>query len=118
MFPFLRLLLLSVIVATASAADSIRNELLTVTIDQGRYTIQASVGGAPFASGALHHRGVIATAPRHDGVFGDGQELTVTSADGSGESFQVFPRLPFVLIQDTLVNAGAQAAIVNKVVLA
>ena len=101
----------------AHAAKSLRDDMVTVTVDQGRYAIQAQGEAAPFASGALRYQGAIKVGPVKDGVFGEGQELTVAAADGAGESFQVFPGLPFILHRSILVNTGTVATVVNKVPL-
>lgn len=101
----------------ALAAETIRGEVVSVTIDQGRYAIQARGQAAPFATGALRCQGAVKVMPVDDAVFGKGQAISVTAADGSAESFQVFAQMPFVLYQATLVNTGAAAAVVNKVPL-
>lgn len=99
------------------AAETLRNGMLTVTVDQGRYTIQAKGQTVPFASGGLHHQGAVKVVPVKDSIFGAGQSIRVTAADGAGESFQIFPSLPFVLHHSILVNTGAVAAVLNKVPL-
>ena len=101
----------------SQTAATIRNDVVTMTVDHGRYTIQARGEAAPFASGALRHLGVVKVALVQDDSFGKGQEINVTAADGAGESFQVFPGLPFVLHRSILVNTGSTAAILNKVPL-
>jgi hypothetical protein len=102
---------------SAHAAETIRNKRLILTVDQGRFAIQAPGQSAPFASGALHHHGAIEVSPVTDAVFGKGQAITVTAASGAGESLQIFPGLPFVLYQSTLVNTTAAATTLNKVPL-
>ena len=95
----------------------IRNELVSVIVTQGRYAIQAQAQAAPFAAGALRCQGAVKVTPVEDPVFGNGQAIAVTAADGSGENFKVFARLPFVLHQSTLVNTGTAAVVLNKVPL-
>jgi len=101
----------------AQMAASLRGDMVTVTVDQGRYAIQAQGEAAPFASGALRYQGAVKVGPVKDGVFGEGRELTIAAAAGAGESFQVFPGLPFVFHRCILVNTGAVATVVNKVPL-
>jgi alpha-L-fucosidase len=98
-------------------SQTIRNDLVAVTVDHGRYTIQAEGQAAPFASGALRHQGVVKVVSVKDDVFGQGKSINVTAANGAGESFQVFPGLPFVLHHSILVNTGTAATVLNKVPL-
>jgi hypothetical protein len=104
-------------VLNAQTAKSVRGDTVTVTVDQGRYAIQARGQAAPFASGALRYQGAVRAGPVRDSVFGQGQEISVAAANGAGESFQVFPGLPFVLHRSILVNTGAVAMVLNKVPL-
>ncbi len=116
--PFMyRFLPLALVAATLPAADTIRTDLLSVTLDQGRYVVQAQGQPAPFASGMLLHQGAIKIAAVDDAVFGAGQAIAVIAKDGSGESLQLFPALPFVLHRCTLVNDGSAATVLNKVPL-
>lgn len=101
----------------AHAAHTLGNDLVTVTVAQGRYAMQARGQTAPFACGALRHQGAVQVVRVNDAAFGAGQAMAVTAADGAGESFQVFPGLPFVLHQSLLVNTGTTAAVLNKVPL-
>ena len=101
----------------ARAAETIHTDLIQVTVDQGRYTIQAQGQAAPFASGSLRHPGAVKVAGVQDATFGEGQALTVNATDGAGESFQVFRGLPFVVHRSIIVNPGAVAAVLNKVPL-
>jgi hypothetical protein len=78
-------------------AETIRNDLISVTIDQGRYAMQAQGRDTPFASGALRYEGAVKVVAVKDAVFGAGRAIKVTAANGSGESFEIFPGLPFVL---------------------
>jgi len=99
------------------AAETINGELVSATVDQGRYAIQATGQKLPFATGTLRCRGAVRVTSVSDAVFGKGQALTIDGSDGARESFQVFFRLPFVLCQSTLVNAGPEVAVLNKVPL-
>ena len=101
----------------ASAAEILRGERVTVTVDQGRYTIQAHGQPTPFASGTLRNEGAIRLVAVKDAVFGSGQAITVTAKNGAGESLRVFPGLPFVLYQSIIVNPGAATTVFNKVPL-
>ena len=115
--PILRLLAFTLLSQALPAAEIIRGELVTVSVDQGRYSIQAKGQGAPFASGALRYQGAIKVGPVVDDTFGTGQAITVTAANGAGESLMVFPGLPFVCHRSTLVNPGNSATVLNKVPL-
>ncbi len=99
------------------AAETISTELVSVTVDQGRYAIQARGQKTPFATGVLHCQGVPQAMSISDAAFGQGQALAIAGPDGARETFQVFPRLPFVLHQRMLVNPGAAAIVLNKVPL-
>ena len=105
------------LLSSAQAAQTISSDQVTVTVDQGRYTIQAQGRTAPFASGVLRSQGALRVGPVQDPTFGAGQAITVTAANGAGEALQVFPGLPFALHQSTLVNAGTVATVLNKVPL-
>jgi hypothetical protein len=98
-------------------AETIRNDLISVTIDQGRYAMQAQGRDTPFASGALRYEGAVKVVAVKDAVFGAGRAIKVTAANGSGESFEIFPGLPFVLLRSILVNDGTVATVLNKVPL-
>ncbi|MCX7424644.1 MAG: hypothetical protein NTW96_03300 [Planctomycetia bacterium] len=80
-----------------------------MTVDQGRFAIQARGRAVPFATGVLRCQGAVKVAPIDDAVFGKGQAIAVTGSHGGGETFQVFAGLPFVLYEVTLVNSGATA---------
>jgi len=101
----------------AQTAGSLHGDMVTVTVDEGRYTIQAQGKAAPFASGALRYQGSVKVVPVKDDAFGEGQMIAVAAANGAGESFQVFPGLPFVLHRSILVNTGTVATVLNKVPL-
>ncbi len=103
--------------ATLAQAETIGNDLIRVTVQQGRYAIEAQGQSVPFASGALRLQGTMDVARLHDSVFGEGQAISVTAADGAGESFQIFPGLPFVLHRARLVNTRTAATVLNKVPL-
>src|ERR1700733_12335324 len=57
---------------TDAQAQTIRNDLISVTVNQGRYAIQAQGQAAPFASGSLRHQGVVKAGAVKDSVFGEG----------------------------------------------
>jgi hypothetical protein len=103
--------------ATNAHAETIRNDLLSVTVDRGSYSIQAQGHSTPFASGALSDQGAVQVVPVKDAVFGMGRAINITAANGAGESFQIFAGLPFVLHHCILVNKGAAATVLNKVPL-
>ena len=101
------------------AAETIQNDLLTVTWDDGRYAVQAKGQAAPFATGVSLNGpgGQAKVAAVSDPDFGAGQALQVAYADGRREVWQVFPKLPFVLCGATLVNTGSVEKVFNKVPL-
>ena len=112
--PIIRLLTVCLTTCVVAKAETIRSDLVTVTIDHGRYAFHATGKAEPFASGALRNKGQLRVVPLTDATFGKGQAITVMAADG-GESFAVFPGLPFVVYQATLINPGPDATVLNKV---
>jgi len=110
-------LLIMLAFVTNVQAETIRNDLISVTVDQGRYTIQAEGQPMPFASGALGYQGAVKVAPVKDAVFGEGRAINVIASKGAGETFQVFPGLPFVLHQAILMNTENVVTVLNKVPL-
>ncbi len=100
-----------------NAAETIRNELLAVTVDQGRFAIQVQGQPTAFASGALRCQGTVIVAAVNDAIFGKGQVITVNGSDGASETIQVFPGLPFVQFYATLANRGTGPMVLNKVPL-
>ena len=107
--------LISLALLTSARANTIRSDLIRLTVDGGRYVIQAPGQGAPFASGTLGNQGVVKNRSVRDDVFGKGQAINVTAANGAVESFQIFPGLPFVLHRSILVNTGTAPTVLNKV---
>ena len=103
--------------ATNAQAQTIRNDRISVTVDQGRYAIQVFGEPTPFASGALRYQGAVKVVSVKDAVFGKGRAINVTAANGAGESFQIFFGLPFVLHHSILVNTVTVATVLNKVPL-
>jgi hypothetical protein len=99
---------------TSARADTIRSDQISVTVDGGRYAIQAQGQATPFAEGALHYDGAMKIASVKDDDFGEGRSIIVTAASGASESFQVFPGLPFVLHQLVFANSGTEAIVLNK----
>jgi len=119
--PIIRLFAVCLTTSVVANAVTIRGDLVTVTIDHGRYAFQAAGQAEPFASGALRNGGQLRVIPRTDPTFGKGQAINVMAADG-GEEFAVFPGLPFV-VYDAVVNPasytnpGTGATVLNKVPL-
>jgi hypothetical protein len=113
----LSVVLLTLAFLTNARAQTIRSDLISVTVDQGRYAIQAQGKATPVASGALNYEGAVKVVPVKHPVFGKGRAINVTAADGAGESFEIFPGLPFVLHHCILVNTGTVATVLNKVPL-
>ncbi len=100
-----------------NAAETIRNELLIVTVDQGHFAIQVQGQAAPFASGDLHCQGTASVAAVDDAIFGRGQAITVKGSGGASETIRVFSGLPFVQFCAMLANPGTEEAVLNKVPL-
>jgi hypothetical protein len=107
-----------VAVAALPAAETIRNDQITVTCDQGRYAVQFKGQDKPFATGRLRLTGgTVKVVAVKDPDFGQGQAIESSAPDGSCEALQIFPGLPFVLFTATLANAGNEAVVLNKVPL-
>jgi hypothetical protein len=54
--------------------------------------------------------------PATDAVFGRGREIAVTQTDGSTVSFELYDRLPFVLVRKDLHNGGTNMTDFQKLV--
>ncbi len=54
-------------------------------------------------------------APVQDKIFGAGQAIEFQNSDGGSWQFQVFPKLPFVLLVRSLHNSGPRERIENRV---
>ncbi len=100
-------------------AETISNGRLSVTWDNGRYTMQAVGQGNAFASGTnlIAGPGKAKAGAISDPDFGAGQEIVISYEDGSSEEFQIFDQLSFVLCKATLTNQGAETKILNRVPL-
>ncbi len=119
-FPILVLAFaLAAITEHSFSAETIQNNLLRVTWDQGRFALHAQGQAQPFATGVTVHGGdgIARVSAANDPDFGAGQTLEIAGADGSREVFQLFANIPFVLCHATLVNSGGAALVLNKVTL-
>jgi hypothetical protein len=96
---------------TAGAATlSIESKTLRVQFDES----SASFSVAQKASSSVFLRGGkldgvavgVRTGRTRDKVFGAGQSITVTRADGSAASLELFPDLPFLLVRGTSTTAA------------
>lgn len=101
-----------------SAAESIHNERFVVVCDQGRYAVSYQGQAKPFATVPMRMRGAAVKATVvSDADFGQGMAIAATATDGSGETVQIFPKLPFVLFSATIANTAKEAVVLNKVPL-
>jgi hypothetical protein len=110
----LSVLLLPLAYLMNAQGESIRSDLICVSVEGGRYAIQAQGQADPFATGELGYQGVINVVAVKDDVFGSGQAINVTAANGAVDSFEVFPGLPFVLCRSIFVNPRSEAVVLNK----
>lgn len=94
----------------AGTPGEIGNEFVAVRAADGTFTIADRVSGKVFVrDGKLD--GVSPNAPvreeaASDTVFGSGRRLALTRDDGGEARLEVFPGLPFVLVRQTVKNAG------------
>src|SRR5687767_2624851 len=97
----------------------IRNKGLEVKLDPatGRISLSAVAPGRTFAREVKLRRegGRPAVVRARDGVFGDGQAIEVTHADGERESVLLCDKVPFVLFRSTLRNGTGAPLTLNKV---
>ena len=106
---------------SASAAEFVaQNETLRVTYDDAADTFSVAEKGSGksfLSNGRLD--GVVAKAslgPASDGVFGDGQKISVIQADGAIASLELYKGLPFVLVRKELKNTGEEMTDLQRVV--
>jgi len=96
---------------TAGAATlSIENKTLRVQFDESSasFSVAQKASSSVFLkAGKLDGVAVgIRTGRTRDKVFGAGQSITVTHADGSAASLELFPDLPFLLVRGTSTTAA------------
>jgi hypothetical protein len=95
---------------------TIHNSQLTVTCDHGQYAIQFHGQARPFATGHMRiEDGTMKVVTVKDTDFGEGQAIEISASDGSSETLEVFPGLPFVLYGATLANPTKESVVLNKV---
>src|SRR4051812_48521849 len=92
----------------------IQNNTLRVSYDEGSgmFTLSHISGDSFVVHGTI--TGVAGTAKKTavtDKTFGGGQAITVTGADGTEGTVQIFPHLPFALLRRTLKNEGDAAQV-------
>jgi len=113
--------ILSALGLTASAATlTIQNKSLSAAYDDtsGSFSVTEKASGSDFlkdgkldgGAGAAKTRGV------HDPVFGSGQSILVSQADGNAMSLEIYPDLPFLLIRGTRHNPGREILDLARVV--
>src|SRR6266404_9725879 len=105
--------------ALASAQElSIHNQQLHVRYDPAAnsFSVATSASAKPFiVDGALRDRGGSAkTAAASDPIFGNGQMIDVSYANGSSDRILLFPKLPFVLFRSTLHNRTTAVEVTSK----
>jgi hypothetical protein len=101
---------------------TVHNTILRASYDEaaGTFALTNLATGHPFAvNGTLAGvTGPARTEAVTDRVFGSGQAIVVTSAQGGVGRIMVFPHLPFALLRLTLKNSGPQAETLNSVPVA
>ena len=113
--PFVCLL---VVFCNVTAAEAIHNDRFLVVCDQGRYALSVQGQDKPFAYIPIRVTGAqVATSIVNDADFGRGLAIENTAADGSADSIQIFPGLPFVLYNAVITNPEKTPVVVNKVPL-
>ena len=119
---FITLAILTTLAAATGRAGepvTIENETLTVTVDAARpsFTVRSKTTGKTFVSGGSLSGGggQAGAAVFDDPIFGQGRQITVAYPGGNRDWVRLFPRLPFVLLRNSLHNGTAEAAIVRQV---
>lgn len=113
----LTLFLLTLLACAAMGAqdsETVHNQTISLTIDDGHYWIKASGHSTAFAYGNLRFNNPMTIGPVRDDVFGEGKEFTILGQNGPLESFRIFPGVPFVLYHQTIHNTSSTEMIVNK----
>src|SRR5262245_58027180 len=101
---------------------TIENQFVSASWNEGSHqlTLSRRTSGAAFARSEI--RLADHAVARLDNIanarFGAGQVITILSPDGITYRVQVYPDLPFVLIDGKLVNSGATADKKNRVAFA
>ena len=113
-------LCLSVPVLALAAEFTAENDTLRVKYNDGTHAFSVSdltTGETFLRDGMLDGGGIKAvTQPAADGVFGNGQKLVVTQADGSVVVLALYQKLPFLLITKEVKNGGPTELDVQKAV--
>ena len=98
---------------------ALQNAALEVKFDpaSGRFSLTAKSSQWVFVKeGQLTAGGGTArVAAVADKIFGAGQAIEVTRADGGSDSITLFPALPFALFRSVLHNGGAEPIVTNHV---
>jgi hypothetical protein len=99
----------------------IQNDALRVSLDPaaGRFSVQAIPDGKPFVVDAAFAgtSGAVKIAAVNHEVFGAGQEIEITYANGNRDHLALFPHLPFALLRSTLHNGTPEATVTANVPL-
>ncbi len=98
----------------------IENQNLSVTWDASNSTFSLtakSAGGPRFVQAGRFAApgGSAEVLPVADSIFGRGQTIRITHEDGSENTIQLFPALPFALFHSSLRNSGSEALVTNHV---
>ncbi len=109
--PIVWLAVATAISAVASAATlTIESSRLAVSYDDaaGAFSVAERPSGKIFLkAGALEGAAAkAAVKPVRDAVFGKGERIVVSLADGGENSLELYPNLPFVLVRGTRHNGG------------
>jgi hypothetical protein len=97
---------------------TIQNQGLQVTFDDSNqeFTVATMPDAKVFISGGkLALSGTAMVGTEMDKKYGKGDAITITDAKGTIARLILFPKLPFLVIRETLKNAGSQEQILNKV---
>jgi hypothetical protein len=97
---------------------TIQNQQLQVSFDDSsqEFTVATLPDAKVFISGGkLALSGTPLTTSESDKRYGQGDAIAITDAKGSTVRLILFPKLPFVVIRETLKNAQSQQEIVDQV---
>ncbi len=101
-----------------AATLTIENEALSVTYDDalGSFAVAEKPGGKVFVTdGRLEGKATkAAVEAASDPVFGAGQKIGVTNAEGGVASLELYAKLPFVLIRSERLNGGSEVLDLRK----
>jgi hypothetical protein len=96
-----------------AAMLSVENQSLVARYDEaaGRFSVAEKSSGTVFVkTGRLEVTNAIATVQGiRDAIFGRGNAIVLTQADGTSASLELYPELPFVLVREVRHNQTGDA---------